>query len=339
MTRSWILTPGQGIDSLKLQDRDPGSPGRFDVRIALKAVSLNARDLMIADGLSPMPALENLVPLSDGAGEVIEIGDGVSRVSVGDRVVIAFNPAHQTGDYQPWMEPSALGAATQGLLREEVILNEMAAVPLPETISYEQAACLPCAGVVAWNAIFESGSFFPGMTVLATGTGNVSLAAIQLAKSAGARVGITSSSDEKIKNAISLGADFGVNYRNRDDWDQIVIEQTGGHGADVILENAGPPSVATSIKAAAHHGRVMQIGWKGLEGPPISVLDMALGSISLVPVMVGSRSMLERLVAAVDVNQVEMPIHDVIEFDQAPAAFVEARSGQTSGKVVIANSP
>ena len=182
MTRSWILTPGQGIDSLKLQDRETGSPGRFDVRIALKAVSLNARDLMIADGLSPMPALENLVPLSDGAGEVIEIGDGVSRVSVGDRVVMAFNPAHQTGDYQPWMEPSALGAATQGLLREEVVLNEMAAVPLPETISYEQAACLPCAGVVAWNAIFESGPFFPGMTVLATGTVNQQQSCIPVAR-------------------------------------------------------------------------------------------------------------------------------------------------------------
>ena len=338
MTRSWILNPGQGIDSLKLEGRDSDSIGRHDVRIALKAASLNARDLMIADGLSPMPALENLVPLSDGAGEVVEIGDDVSRVSVGDRVVIAFNPAHQTGNYQPWMEPSALGAATQGVLREEVVLNEMAVVPIPETISYEQAACLPCAGVVAWNAMFESGQFVPGMTVLATGTGNVSLAAIRLAKSAGARVGVTSSSNEKIQHAISLGADFGVNYRDRSDWDQHVIEQTGGHGADIILENAGPPSVATSVKAAAQHGRVMQIGWKGFEGPAVSVIDMALGSISLIPVMVGSRSMLERLVAAVDVNQIEIPIHETFEFDQAPAAFLEAQSGQASGKIVISTT-
>ncbi|MEO1596453.1 MAG: NAD(P)-dependent alcohol dehydrogenase [Pseudomonadota bacterium] len=335
MAHSWILTPGQGIDSLRLQEHDSAAPGPLEIRIEIRAVSLNARDLMIAQGLSPMPALEHLIPLSDGAGEVVEIGDDVSRVSVGDRVVIAFNPAHQTGDYQPWMEPSALGAATQGLLRETVTLNEMAVVPLPESISYEQAACLPCAGVVAWNAIFESGPFFPGMTVLATGTGNVSAAAVQLAKSAGARVGITSSSDDKIQESIRLGADFGVNYRSRDDWDQLVLEQTGGRGADVILENAGPPSVATSIKAAAPQGRVMQIGLKALDGPAINVLDMALGSISLLPVMVGSRSMLERLVAAVDVNRIEFPIHDVIEFDQAPAAFFAARGGQTSGKIVI----
>ncbi|MEL6448516.1 MAG: NAD(P)-dependent alcohol dehydrogenase [Pseudomonadota bacterium] len=334
MTQSWTLSPGQGAASLKPSAQPSQALGDYDVRIRVRATSLNARDLMIAQGLSPLPALDQLIPLSDGSGDVIETGAGVSRVSMGDRVVVAFNPAHQNGDYQAWMEPSALGGATQGLLREETVLNEMALVRIPGAVSYEQAACLPCASVVAWNALFESGPFRPGMTVLTTGTGNVSLAAVVLAKSAGARVGVTSSSDHKIEAAISLGANFGVNYRASEDWGDNVREETDGRGADIVLENAGPPSVAQSIRSAAPGGRVLQIGWKGLEGPPLNVLEMALRSVTLKPVMVGSRTMLERLVAAVSVNQLEMPIYDVFPFDAAPSAFAAAKDGP-HGKVVI----
>ncbi|MEO0953079.1 MAG: alcohol dehydrogenase catalytic domain-containing protein, partial [Pseudomonadota bacterium] len=149
MTQSWTLSPGQGAASLKPSAQPSQALGDYDVRIRVRATSLNARDLMIAQGLSPLPALDQLIPLSDGSGDVIETGAGVSRVSMGDRVVVAFNPAHQNGDYQAWMEPSALGGATQGLLREETVLNEMALVRIPGAVSYEQAACLPCASVVA----------------------------------------------------------------------------------------------------------------------------------------------------------------------------------------------
>lgn len=338
MPQSWILKPGQGYSSLTLKDMpsEPLNPGQ--VRVSIKALSLNARDLMIAMGQSPMPTAEELIPLSDGAGIVEAVGAGVNRVVVGDRVVIAFNPSHQNGPYEPYMEATAHGGLAQGLLTQVAVLDQMALVKLPETISFEQAACLPCAGTVAWNALFEAGSLMPGQTVLATGTGNVSLIAMGLAKAAGARFGITSSNDAKLLQAQELGADFGVNYRAQKDWENAVRDATGGAGADVILENAGPPSVATSIRATAHGGRVVQIGWKGMEGPPVSVIDMALGGVSLMPIMVGSRVMLERLVAAVSVNTIEIPIHATFDFDEAPKAFQTLESGNTFGKIIILNT-
>lgn len=335
MSKAWMLKPGQGLGSLRLVTKLSEPLGYGQVRVALKAMSLNARDLMVANGQSPMPVAEDLIPLSDGAGLVAEIGDGVDRVTVGDRVVITFNPAHQNGPFEAHMAPHALGELHQGVLSEEAVFDQMALVKLPDIISFEQAACLPCAGVTAWNALFGTGPLMPGQTVLATGTGNVSLSALRLAKAAGARVGITSSDSEKIERVLALGADFGVNYRTRPDWNETVREATAGHGADIVLENAGPPSIATSIRAAAHGARVVQIGWKGLDGPPISVIDMALGGVSLTTVMVGSRAMLGRLVAAVSVNRIQMPIHATFAFADAPNAFQALADGDTFGKIVI----
>lgn len=337
MPHSWTLKPGQGTISLTLKDTPSRPLNHGQVRVSVKAMSLNARDLMIAMGQSPMPTADELIPLSDGSGIVEEIGEGVSRVGVGDHVVIAFNPAHQNGPYEPYMEEKAHGGIQQGLLTKEKVLDQMALVKLPDAISFEQAACLPCAGTVAWNALFEAGPLMPGQTVLATGTGNVSLIAMQLAKAAGAHFGITSSDNAKLIRAQELGADFGVNYRERKDWAHAVLDATGGAGANVILENAGPPSVATSIRATAQGGRVVQIGWKGMDGPPVSVIDMALGGISLMPVMVGSRSMLERLVAAVSANAIETPIHEAFNFNEAPKAFQALEGGNTFGKIIISN--
>ena len=334
MTRTWILQPPKGSSSLTLVDRPAPSLAHGQVRVEQRAFSLNARDLMVANGLSPMPVAEQLVPCSDGAGIVREVGPGVDRVAVGDRCVATFNPAHQNGPFEPRMAAHALGELEDGVLSEHVVLDQMALVKLPDGLSFEQAACLPCVGVTAWNALFESGPLMPGQTVVATGTGNVSLMALRLAKAAGARVGITSSDDAKLARTKTLGADFGINYRTHPQWERAVREATGGAGADVVLENAGPPSVAASIRAAGHGGRVVQIGWKGLEGPPIQVTELALGGVSLVSVMVGSRAMLERLVAAVWANQIEIPIHSTFDFEDAPSAFRSAEGG-TLGKVVI----
>ena len=335
MTTSWHLRPGDGIASLTRRESARTEPGPGEVRVSLRANSINARDLMTAIGHSPLPAADDLIPLSDGAGVVDAIGEGVTRVAVGDRVVITFNPVHQTGAYEPYMEANALGGMRQGLLREETTLEEMAVVPLPDAISFEQAACLPCAALVAWNALFETGSLKPGQTVVAVGTGAVSLIALSLARAAGARVGVTSSDDSKLERAREYGAHFGVNYRERTDWDVAVREATSGHGADVVLETAGPPSVATAVRAAAQGGLVAQIGFKGMEGPAVSMLDMALGGVSLRPVMVGSRAMLERLVAAVAVNDIKLPVHSRHNYEEAPTAFETALSGDTFGKVVI----
>lgn len=335
MIQSWTLRPGEGIDSMLLSDARPEALKSGQVRVDLKAWSLNARDVMVAMGQSPVPVADQLTPLSDAAGVVTEVGDGVTRVAIGDRVVVTFNPAHQSGAFEPWMGAHAFGEMSQGLLTGERVLDQMALVKLPDDISLEQAACLPCVAVTVWNALFESGPLFPGQTVLATGTGTVSLIAMQFAKATGARFGITSSDNSKLDKALSMGADFGVNYRERSDWAQAVREHTGGQGADIVLETAGPPSIATSVKAAAQNGRVAQIGFKAMEGPAVSMLDLMLGGIRIVPIMVGSRVMLERVVAAVAVNAIEMPVHSTFAFKDAPSAFAAQMSGYAFGKIVL----
>lgn len=335
MIETWKLKPGKGLESLFLTDSMEQPLNYGQVRVSIKANSINARDIMVAMGQSPMPVGEEIVPLSDGAGVVTEVGEGVTRVAPGDRVVVTFNPAHQSGPFEPYMASNALGELRSGLLSKETVLEEMALVKLPDNVSFEQAACLPCVAVTAWNALFESGPLKPGQTVLATGTGMVSLAAMQLAKAAGVRFGITSSDDEKLHSAMELGADFTVNYRNNRQWDQSVRSATNGQGADVVLETVGPPSIATSVKAAASGGRVMQIGLKGMEGPAISPLDLLVGGVSVIPVMVGSRAMLERLVACVSTNNLTMPVHARFSFEEAPNAFSAFVSGESFGKIVI----
>lgn len=335
MLLSWTLRPGEGATSMRLKDKTPDPVQGGQVRVALKAWSLNARDAMVAMGHSPVPVADELTPVSDAAGIVTEIGADVTRVAVGDRVVVTFNPAHQAGAFEPWMGAHAFGEANQGLLAQERVLDQMALVKLPANVSFEQAACLPCAAVTVWNALFETGPLMPGQTVLATGTGAVSLIAMQFAKVAGARFGITSSDDDKLDKALSMGADFVVNYRERADWDQAVRLATDGRGADVILETAGPPSIATSVKAAAQNGRVVQIGFKAFEGPAVSMLDLVMGGIRIVPVMVGSRVMLERVVAAMSANAIQIPVHTNIPFNDAPLAFVAQMSGHAFGKITL----
>ncbi|MEO1323309.1 MAG: NAD(P)-dependent alcohol dehydrogenase [Pseudomonadota bacterium] len=338
MNEAWTLSPGQGPSSLKLSPQQEVALGPEDVRVAIKANSINARDIMIAIGQSPLPVSDHLIPLSDGAGEVLEVGALVTDFQHGDRVVAAFNPAHIDGPYRPEMEPSAFGGVASGLLATQVNLPAACLERLPDNVSYEQAACLPCAGVVAWNALFETGSVVPGDVVFATGTGAVSLIALGLAKAAGAVFGISSSDEDKLEQARAMGADFTINYRTEPNWHEAVRRETNGRGANVILETIGPPSIAKSVKATAQKGRVAQIGFKGADGPPIEVLDMMVSSVSIDPVMVGSRMMLSRLVNAVSHNQIQIPIAASFSFSDAPAAFAAARSGEGLGKIVVTHS-
>ncbi len=293
---------------------------------------------MVAFGQSPMPVGEEIIPLSDASGIVEETGEGVSRVAPGDRVVITFNPLHQNGPFEGYMAAGALGELAQGVLATQAVFDQMALVKLPDNVSFEQAACLPCVAVTAWNALFESGNLMPGQTALITGTGMVSLAALQLAKAAGARVGITSGEDEKIEKAKQLGADFGINYRKHPDWDTQVLDETDGEGAHVVVETAGPPTIATSIKATAIGGRVMQIGLKGLEGPPINVLDLLVRQVKVLPIMVGSRAMLEKVVTCFSVNNLAIPIERSFAFEETPQAFTAFASGGNFGKTIISTS-
>lgn len=328
----WTIRPGGGVGSLERAETADREPGPGEVRVRIAAASLNARDVMIAVGHYPMPTGETVVPLSDGAGTVDATGEGVERFAPGARVVIAWNPDHISGPHRPWMAPRSLGAAVPGVLAETVIVREEALVALPEGMSFSQAACLPCAGTTAWNALFESGPpLVPGSAMVATGTGALSLIGGLIAKAAGARAVITSSDTDRIERAKAIGLDGGALYTD-EDWPERTRELTGG--ADVVLENAGPPSIAASVRAAGPGGRVCQIGWKGMEGPSLDAIAMAMGGVSVVPIQGGSRDMLERLVAAVDVNGIEVPIAERVGFADAPRAF-EAQMAEPFGKVVV----
>ncbi len=333
--QKWIVSPARGLPSLSLTDAEERAIEPHEVRIAIRANSINARDLMIAAGHSPLPVAETLTPLSDGAGVVVETGSVVEGFAAGDRVVAAFNPAHIQGPYRPEMEVHALGGVAPGLLATSVVLPASAIVRIPEGITFEQAACLPCAGVVAWNALFEAGTLRPGEIVFATGMGSVSLIALQLAKAAGAVFGLSSSSNAKLTLAKQMGADFTANYATEPEWDAAVRRETQGTGAHVVLENAGPPSIAASVRAAAQGGRVAQIGFAAPEGPPISALDLLVGGVSIDPVMVGSRTMLERLVRAVAANSITIPIAQRFAFEEANLAFEAAARGDQLGKTII----
>ncbi|MEM1075771.1 MAG: NAD(P)-dependent alcohol dehydrogenase [Pseudomonadota bacterium] len=335
MSQKWTLRPGEGIASLSLKDIPDTELSAGQARVALKAFSLNARDLMVANGISPVETATELVPLSDAAGVVEEVASDVTDVSVGDRVVVTFNPRHQSGAFESYMGAFAHGEVAQGVLARHKVFEARALVRLPDNVSFEQAATLPCAAVTAWNALFEAGHLKPGQTVFATGTGSVSLIALLLAKVAGARVGISSSDPAKLEHAEALGADFGVNYLERPNWDAAVREATEEHGAEVVVETAGPPSIATAVRAAAQNGTVAQIGLKGMEGPAVSMLDLVMSGVRVVPIMVGSRTLLERVVAAVSRNAVKIPVHQRFDFGESPAAFSALQSGDAFGKVTI----
>ena len=227
----------------------------------MRAWSMNFRDLGVASGRYFGGAVaRDTVPLSDGAGEITAVGPGVTQWRVGDRVAPTFFQGWQGGPFHAGVQPTALGGALDGVLAEQVILSEQGLVRMPDHLSFEEAACLPCAGLTAWSALFDAGQARPGQTVLLLGTGGVSVFALQFAHAAGARVIVTSSSDEKLARAKAMGADETVNYKSEPDWDRVVQECTGGRGADIVVEVGGAGTLPRSLNAVAAGGTVAVIG-------------------------------------------------------------------------------
>jgi NADPH:quinone reductase-like Zn-dependent oxidoreductase len=323
------------LDGLVQAERPDPRPGPREIVIRVRAASLNFRDQMIVTGnYFGGPVNRNTIPLSDGAGEVAAIGPGVTRFKTGDRVAGAFFQGWISG---PMVERfPALGNPLDGTLAEHIVLNEDGVVAIPPSISFEQAATLPCAAVTAWNALMVSGKpVKPGDTVLCLGTGGVAIAALQFARAAGARVVITSSSDEKIKRACILGASDGVNYKRFPDWEKEVSRLTGGRGADHIIENGGAGSLTRSFEAAAFGGKVALIGFlAGREGD-INPAILMMKSGSMVGIGVGSRAMFEDMNRAIEVNKIKPVVDKVFPFDKAADAFRCQASGDFIGKVVI----
>jgi NADPH:quinone reductase-like Zn-dependent oxidoreductase len=332
--QQWQI-PAFGIDSLALLERDSILPGVGQVLVHVKAISLNYRDLMVVQGrYNPRMALPR-VPCSDGAGEVISVGAGVTQWKAGDRVAGIFFPAWIDGKPSAVKTKSALGGDVDGMLSTEVVLSEHGLVRIPEAMSYSEASTLPCAALTAWNALFTAADTKPGDTVLIQGTGGVSIFALQLATLAGARVLGTSSSDEKLERAKALGLDAGLNYRTNPDWDKWAYEQTGGEGVDVVVEVGGGGTMARAVKATRVGGTIAQIGVLSGANEGVDIRPILSKQIRIQGVYVGSRSDFVAMNKAIAQSGLKPVVDAEFPFGEAPAALRQMESAAHFGKIVI----
>jgi len=339
------LTEAKGLDALESVQVDDAPLGARDVRVEMRAWSLNYRDLGIPSGGYPrndkLRRDPPLIPLSDGAGEVLEVGAEVERFAAGDRVATCFFQNWDDGEPGEAGMASALGGGVDGVLAERVVLRENGLLRLPAHLSLEQGACLPCAAVTAWHALTLA-PLTAGDTILTLGTGGVSIFALQLAKAHGARVLITSSSDEKLERARALGADGTINYRAEPEWEARVRELSNGVGVDNVMEVGGAGTLEKSLAASRIGGTVSLIGvLTGPGAPNPSTLLALFNRITIRGIYVGSRAMFEAMNRAIAVNRIE-PVIDrrfaFEELDEIRGAYAHLQSGQHFGKVVIARA-
>ncbi|MFZ3308868.1 MAG: NAD(P)-dependent alcohol dehydrogenase [Xanthobacteraceae bacterium] len=326
---------GAGIESVVQVERPDPEPGHRQVLVKVKACSLNFRDLGIVRGTYRVPVRENVIPLSDGAGEVVAVGPGVVRVKLGDRVAGNFFQRWPGGEAMPDAHASALGGGIDGMLAEYAVLEEDGVVKIPSHLSLEEGATLPCAGVTAWHAMMEHARLKAGDTVLLQGTGGVSIFGLQFAHAAGIRAIITSSSDEKLARAKKLGAAFGINYKTTPDWDKAALEFTGGVGVDHVIEVGGAATLAHSFRAIRVGGKVSLIG--GLSGGATELNPGLIFSrrANVQGISVGSTQMFLALNRAVEANAIKPVIDKVFAFADAQAAYKHMASGAHFGKIVI----
>jgi NADPH:quinone reductase-like Zn-dependent oxidoreductase len=290
---------------------------------------------MVVTGRYPGGAVSrDTIPLSDGAGEVMAVGEGVSRFKVGDRVAGTFFQMWKDGPR--WVHPPALGVPLDGMFSEYVVLHEDGVVAIPASLSFEEAATLPCAGVTAWNALMVAGKQVkPGDTVLCQGTGGVSMLGLQFARAAGARVIVSSSSDAKLQKALAMGASDGINYKSHPGWEKEVLRVTNGRGVDHIVEIGGAGGLARSFQAIGFGGKIALIGFLAApEGDPNPYPLMMKGG-SLEGIGVGSTKMFEDMNRAIEVNGIKPVIDRVYPFEDAAEAFRQLASGDFVGKIVI----
>jgi NADPH:quinone reductase-like Zn-dependent oxidoreductase len=276
-----------------------------------------------------------LIPLSDGAGEIVEIAPDVTKFKVGDKVAPIFLQKWLAGDCTYEMNDSALGGAIDGVLSNYKIFQEDGLILLPDNYSYEEGATLPCAAVTAWHALITAGSLKAGDTVLIQGTGGVSIFALQFAKISGAKAIVISSKDEKLEKAKKLGADFLVNYKKYPDWDTKIREYTNDKGVDHIIEVGGAQTLSKSLKSVRMGGKISIIGiLTGIDGG-INLIPILMKNICIQGIYVGSRTMFESMNKAIAVNNLRPVIDKVFPFKEVKEAMYYLESGHHFGKVVI----
>ena len=333
--RSWEIRGDFGLENLAIAEKPEPEPGPGEVVVGVRACSLNYRDLQVVRGQYgpniPLP----LVPFSDGAGEVVAVGEGVTRFAEGDRVAGIFMQGWISGEVTPDAAATALGGAMDGMLSEKVVLSEEGLVHVPEHLSFEEASTLPCAAVTAWNGLVEKGGLKAGDTVLVQGTGGVSIFALQFAKMFGARAIATSSSDEKLERALSLGASEGINYKTTPEWDERTLELTGGRGVDHVVEVGGPDTLNGSLSAVRMGGGIYMIGvLTGIRGEVNTALILRK-TIRVQGIYVGSRAMFEAMNRAISLNEMRPVIDRTFSFEEAPDALRHMESAAHFGKIVV----
>lgn len=323
------------LEGLVKRELPTPEPGFNQVLIRLRASSLNFRDLIVLDNGYPGVDLPiGLIPLGDGAGEVVGVGDGVHRIAVGDRVSVNLMRHWVDGEFPPAPDPT-LGL--DGMLAEYIAVDERCVVRIAESLSYVEAAAVPCAGITAWAALFTGGGLLPGQTVLTEGTGGVSLFALQFAVMAGAQVIATSSTRQKCERLTELGASATVNYREREDWDVAVVEANRGIGVDVAIDIGGPGTLDRSCGATREDGRVAVVGQLTQTDEVVGIDPMPLlvRRLRLHPIACGSRAMFEAMNRAIDVNGVKPVIDRVFGFAEAHDALRYFNERNHVGKVVL----
>jgi NADPH:quinone reductase-like Zn-dependent oxidoreductase len=324
-----------GLDNLTLEPLTLPSPGPNDVLVDLHAASLNYRDLMVVLGTyNPKMALPR-IPGSDAAGIVTAVGSAVTRFKVGDHVTSLFFQDWLDGPILPTTGKSALGGPIDGVFSTEHLFPETGLIHAPTGYTHAEAATLPCSALTAWNALVERGNLHAGQTVLLLGTGGVSLFALQIAKAHGARVILTSSSDEKLARARELGADEVINYRTTPDWDREVSKLTSNRGVDHIVEVGGAGTLPLSFKAVAPGGYIYVIGVLAGKGQLIDPTPILAKAIHVEGVYVGSRAMYSRMIAAIDTNHLRPVIDRTFPLTQAREALAHMQSGSHYGKIVL----
>jgi NADPH:quinone reductase-like Zn-dependent oxidoreductase len=334
--QQWRLVRGTGpVYSLTLTEAPLRRPGAHEVLVRVRAASLNRRDVFVRRGQYPVTAGDSFVPLSDGAGEVVAVGPGVRRLHVGDRVVAAFFQTWTSGKMTRAAFASALGGGMDGMLSRYVTLNEEGLAKIPRELSFEEAATLPCAGVTAWNALVTRGHTQPGDFVLLEGTGGVSVIGLQLAAALGAKPIITSSSDEKLARARTLGAAGTVNYKTTPEWEKPVLALTGDAGVQQVLEVGGKDTLPHALASLGQGAHVALIGGLGGFSGDIPMMALLGHGANVSSIYVGSRADLEALLAFVHAHRIRPVVDRVFAYEDAAAAYDLMESERFFGKIVI----
>ncbi|OZB93686.1 NAD(P)-dependent alcohol dehydrogenase [Paenibacillus sp. XY044] len=334
--RSYHVKNGKGLESLVVTERDIPTPGSHEVLLRVRATSFNYRDGLIMSGAYPLPVKEpSVIPLADGTGEVVAVGSGVTRAQPGGRVVVNSLVHWIEGPFIGWEEHGTqFSGSLDGFLSEYIVVSEEVVLPIPEHLTYEEAATLPVSALTAWNALTGFRQPTEEDTVLALGSGSVSLFAIQFAKSFGARVIATTTNEDKIDRLAALGAEV-IHSRTTSNWHETVRDMTNGRGAQMIIENTNPGTLEQSIHAAAISGLVSVVGWIPSSVKTMDISAFYFNMVTLRPIMTGSRNQFEEMNQFIAEHRIKPVIDRIFPFEEAKEAYDYYMNSRSFGKVVI----